>query len=492
MSKNISLTLSKLSLPVLNTVLTNRGQAFHISKTDAIKAVTILIDTGVVTLSEVENTAPSQASSLATNTRVDDDVKAKILQTQTDIAKAVEGVSRLQDTAKALLNDTQRQRVENETKFSELNTRLNNAVTSIQGVDYGKVESVIRTQVSELFDSFRKVTPREEVVTIANALPKCERKTAFDVFGDVCKYEHDGQDVDFSSFEIEVWSDPDAPALVDDYIFNPQHLHQALIALDDPLPDNVWLAGERGTGKSEFVAQVASRLGRRLFRVNFDEAIERAEFIGGNTIQNGNVVWKEGVITQAIQHTGAIILLDEIGFARAQNLAVLHALCERSPHRSIVIAETGVRIPVASHVVFFGADNSNGHGDASGNFAGVRDQNTAFLDRFSFTLRFDYLPQDEETYLICKRTGLSHDASETLVKFANTAREKARAGILTQPPSLRQLFAWARAIQKGVPVAIAFDNAIVNKFPADCEAELRGVFSATIDVQSLKSFLVKR
>jgi hypothetical protein len=57
-------------------------------------------------------------------------------------------------------------------------------------------------------------------------------------------------------------------------------------------------------------------------------------------------------------------------------------LCERSPHRSITIAETGERIKVASHVVFFGADNSNGHGDSSGNFAGVREQNTAFLDRF--------------------------------------------------------------------------------------------------------------
>jgi cobaltochelatase CobS len=269
------------------------------------------------------------------------------------------------------------------------------------------------------------------------------------------------------------------------------HLHQTLIALDDPLPDNLWLAGERGTGKSEFVAQVASRLRRKLFRVNFDEALERAEFIGGNTIQNGNVVWKEGVITQAIQHAGAIILLDEIGFARAQNLAVLHALCERSPNRSIVIAETGARIAVASHVVFFGADNSNGYGDTSGNFAGVRDQNTAFLDRFSYTLRFEYLPADKEVPLIVKRTGLSVDASEVLVKFANTAREKARAGLLTQPPSLRQLFAWARAIQKGVPVAIAFENSIVNKFPADAESELRGVFSATIDIQSLQSILTK-
>jgi hypothetical protein len=81
------------------------------------------------------------------------------------------------------------------------------------------------------------------------------------------------------------------------------------------------------------------------------------------------------------------------------------------------------------------------------------------------------------------------DATEILVKFANVAREKARAGLLTQPPSLRQLFAWARAIQKGIPIGVSFDSAIVNKFPADCESELRGIFSATIDVANLKSFL---
>ena len=137
-------------------------------------------------------------------------------------------------------------------------------------------------------------------------------------------------------------------------------------------------------------------------------------------------------------------------------------------------------------VVFFGADNSNGFGDSSGNFAGVRDQNTAFLDRFSFTLRFEYLPQDQEVDLVSKRTGLSVASSEIIVKFANVAREKARAGLLTQPPSLRQLFAFARAVRKGLPVSVAFENAIVNKFPQDCEAELRGVFSATVDVANFK------
>jgi len=315
-----------------------------------------------------------------------------------------------------------------------------------------------------------------------------ELKKARDLF-DITRYNVEVESVDFGDYPVEFWGHADAPARVDDYVFNPENLHQALIALKNPLPRNSWLAGERGTGKTEFVTQLANRLGRKLYRINFDEALERADFIGGNSIEAGSVVWKEGVITQAIQEAGAMILLDEIGFARPQNLAVLHSLCEHSIHRAIVIAETGKRIPVASHVAFFCADNSNGHGDASGNFAGVRDQNTAFLDRFGYTLRFEYLPFADEVALVEKRTGLARKACEVLVQFANVAREKAQAGLLTQPPSLRQILAWAEAVQEGLPVGIAFKNAIVNKFPADCEAELKGIFSATINVGDLKSYL---
>jgi MoxR-like ATPase len=224
-------------------------------------------------------------------------------------------------------------------------------------------------------------------------------------------------------------------------------------------------------------------------RINFDEGLESSAFIGANTIENGDVVWKAGTLTQAIQYAGSIILLDEVGFARPQNISKLHAVTERSVHRALEITETGELIPVATGVVFFAADNSTGHGDESGNFAGVREQNSAFLDRFSYTLRFNYLPEDQEVDLITKRTGLNGDATRSLVKFANTARSKARLGLLTQPPSLRQMFAWARAIKGGMPVGKAFNNAIVNKFPSECEAELRGIFAASIDAEKLKSYL---
>ncbi len=490
---NIKLELSKLPLPVLNSVLVANGLSAETNnKGGAIALVEDLINNGKVTLSEVQSAKPTVVSNVVANTNVPDDIRQSLVNAQSEITKKIDDVERIRETASNLLLDNLKVKGEIESKVEELELRIGNTLKSIQGVDYNVVESQIRAEASKLFDKFRKTTTKEELTIIANALPKCERKRVRDVFtGQVLSYQHQGENVDFSDYFVDVWNDPNAPARVDDYIFNPQHLHQALVALDDSLPDNVWLAGERGTGKTEFVTQLASRLGRRLYKVSFDEALERAEFIGGNTIENGNVVWKEGIITQAIQHTGALVLFDEIGFARAQNLAVLHAVTEHSPHRALTIAETGVRYPVASHVAFFCADNSNGHGDTSGNFAGVRDQNTAFIDRFSFTLNFQYLPQDDEIALVTNRTGLPYDASKILVTFANTAREKARAGLLTQPPSLRQLFAWARAIQKGVPVAIAFENAIVNKFPQDCESELRGIFSATIDTAQLKSYLTK-
>jgi hypothetical protein len=438
---------------------------------------------------------PDEVMSIAKNTApapkvggIDSDVRQQILDSNAkvhaalqDVVNAQTAISRVRDAVEGKLADV-------DVAFKRLDDKLTAKVNGLAAPDTSRISAEIQASVARLFDEFRKEVPVERLEEVAHSIPTFTTNRAGDIFP-VTTYRKDGEDVDFSDLTVAVWNDPQAPALVDDYIFSPEHLHQALVALDDPLPDNVWLAGERGTGKTEFVSQLAARLKRRLFRVNFDEALERADFIGGNTIADSNVVWKPGIITQAISHPGSIVLLDEIGFARAQSLAALHALCERSPHRSITIAETGQRIPVASHVVFFGADNSNGHGDSSGNFAGVREQNTAFLDRFSFTLRFEYLSPVQEAGLVAQRTGLSLRASEILVGFVNVAREKARVGLLTQPPSLRQLFAWARAVKRGIPVRTAFTNAIVNKFPGDCEPELTTLFLSHVDEASFKQSL---
>lgn len=473
---NIKRQLSLLPLGILDATLVNHGLPRSGSKDDAIAAIERLIVDGKTSLQEVRATATggtfaapaTSASTVNINhlNELNQQVDSRIRTLQNDLS-----------ALNASIEDVHQIAIDSKKKVEGIKPPT---------LDESRIATQIQHEVSKLFDSFRTEVPRERIAEIAQSVPKFDIKPARDVFGaSFTKYSG----VDFGDLEVGVWSDPDAPEVIDDYIFSPEHLHQTLIALDDPLPDNIWLAGERGTGKTEFVTQVAARLGRRLYRINFDEALERADFIGGNTIENGNVVWKPGIIVQAIQHPGAIVLFDELGFARAQALATLHSLCERSHNRSVTISETGERFRVAPHVVFFAADNSNGHGDHSGNFAGVREQNTAFIDRFSFTIRFEYLRPDDEASLIVTRTGISRDAADIIVKLAGVSREKARAGLLTQPPSLRQLFAFARAVKKGIPVETAYRNAVINKFPADCESELAGVFSATVNPADFKSAL---
>ena len=351
------------------------------------------------------------------------------------------------------------------------------------------VGASVRDAVATILAPFQATATPEVLAAVVASVP-AGKTTARALFGD-CAYSVDGETVDFGNLEVSVWGDAAAPARLDDYVFDKRYLHESLVALGQSLPLNCWLAGERGTGKTEFVTQLASRLGRKLYRINFDEAIERLDFIGGNIVDAGSVVFKQGVLAQAIQHAGALVLLDEISFARAQSIAVLQSICEPSVHRGVMINETGQRIPVHPSVAFFCADNTNGYGDASGNFTGTRDQNSAFIDRFSYTFEFNYLPAADEANLIHKRSGLNLDAAHIIVRFANVAREKSKSGMLTQPPSLRQLFAWAAAVRDGIPVTSAFDSAVIKKYPADCAAELLAVFTATVDVAKFKSFLGK-
>jgi cobaltochelatase CobS len=496
----ISQALSLIQTGKLNAALVQTGYGSEVSadKVHVVSILTDVVNKGGITVDEIRNLVPLSTAVInakQSNAPATDSSAALVNDALTEVRSSQALVTSTNTLASRALDESRQLRG---TVISRVDTierdmikRLDTEVSKITGVDYGKIDNAIHVEVGKLFKSLKQTITPDQLQTIANSVAVFETRKASEIFPAPLVYEQDGEVVNFEDLEVLVWNDSEACAVVDDYVFDPANLHQALCALSDALPDNVWLAGERGTGKTAFCEQLSARLKRKLFRINFDEAMERSEFIGGNIVKNGSVEWKAGIIAQAISHTGSLVLLDEIGFARAQNLAALHALCERSANRAIVIAETGVRIPVASHVAFFCADNSNGHGDQSGNFTGVRPHNSAFIDRFSYTLEFEYLPHDKEVALINKRTGLNADAADVLVTFANVAREKARAGVLTQPPSLRQLFAWARAVTKGIPTVTAFRSAIVNKFPADCEPELVGIFTATVDTVEFKKFLTK-
>jgi len=465
------MNLSLISIKRLNTVLQQHGLPPEVTKTRAVKEVESLLERGII--SEVDITS------------------AEVVEYMPTIPVYTADVSGLQRAIDALSEKVSMSLEVGNSALTEVASLDERICTVAEGVSRGADMTSIRHEVAKLFDSFKTAHSTEEMTAIADSLlPEIKVMKVKDVFkGNKTSYTFNGESVDFGNMNVNVYND-DAPTCLSDYVFNPQHLHSALIALHAPnIPINCWLGGERSTGKTEFVTQLANRLGRKLYRINFDEAMERAEFIGGDSVKDGTVFWREGILTKAIQHDGAIVLLDELSFARPNALATLHSIVEPNPNRGLNIAETGKKINVKKDVVFFVADNTLGYGDASGSFHGTREMNTALLDRFGFKLKFDYLGVDDETKLIASRIGVHKEVAYAIVKFANSARQKVASGVLTQPPSLRSLQAWAIGVKSGLPVALAFNNAIIRSYPEDCHAELQAIYTAMIDVAKLKSFI---
>ena len=466
------MNLSLISIKRLNAVLTKHGLEAQVAKTRAVKEVESLLERGLITEHDI------------TSAEVVEYTPTTPVHTTTDtsgLQRAIDALSAKVATSIDIGNTAL-------TEVASLDERI---CTVAEGISRGADMTSVRHEIAKLFDSFRTKATPEEMTAIADSLPvEITSMKAKDVFkGNKTSYTYNGESVEFGNMDVIVYND-DAPTRLGDYVFNPQHLHSALIALHAPnIPINCWLGGERSTGKTEFVTQLANRLGRKLYRINFDEAMERAEFIGGDSVKDGTVFWREGILTKAIQHDGAIVLLDELSFARPNALATLHSIVEPNPNRGLNIAETGKKISVKRDVVFFVADNTLGYGDASGSFHGTREMNTALLDRFGFKLKFDYLGVDDETKLIASRIGVHKEVAYAIVKFANSARQKVASGVLTQPPSLRSLQAWAIGIKSGLPIALAFNNAIVRSYPEDCHAELQAIYTAMIDVAKLKSFI---
>lgn len=348
------------------------------------------------------------------------------------------------------------------------------AERSVQGLQsrLQSIDALITQRIEAGFGAFKsaidQVPGAAEKVADMTGLGVIDRRPAFEVFG-VRVDDAEGNDT-----LVDVWNHPDAPAVADDYVFDPSALRWALIAADQAcqsipaIPPNVWLAGDRGTGKTQFASQFAARTGRGLVRINFDRHLERLDFIGSKGLVDGETVWQDGTFLRAFKRPGTVILLDEFGFANPANVANLQALLE--PAASVTY--DGIRHSRALGVLVFAADNSTGSGDTSGRFRGVQEQNVALLDRFAATVTFEFLPFATEISLIMSRTGVDYGLAFDIVSLLAECRRKTASGDVIDAPSLRQAFALAVAIKAGLKRHDAFNSVVVAKAPAESKSAL--------------------
>ena len=75
-----------------------------------------------------------------------------------------------------------------------------------------------------------------------------------------------------------------------------------------------FITGLSGNGKTFGVEQAAAQLKRDLIRVNITIETDEDDLIGGFRLVNGETVWHNGPVIEALQK-GAVLLLDEVDLA---------------------------------------------------------------------------------------------------------------------------------------------------------------------------------
>lgn len=160
----------------------------------------------------------------------------------------------------------------------------------------------------------------------------------------------------------------------------------------------IWITGLSGNGKTQMVEQACANTGREFIRVNFTIETDENDLIGGWRIQNGETVFHEGPIVQALRK-GAVLLLDEVDAGHTNRLLTLQPILEG---KGVLIKATGEWVEPSEGFQVFATSNTKGRGSEDGKFIGTNIMNGAFLDRFCGMIEQDY-PNIEHEEMILKR-----------------------------------------------------------------------------------------
>tara|TARA_B100001059_G_scaffold236334_1_gene286262 strand:- start:532 stop:1635 length:1104 start_codon:yes stop_codon:yes gene_type:complete len=206
----------------------------------------------------------------------------------------------------------------------------------------------------------------------------------------------------------------------------------------------VFVTGMSGNGKTLSVEQACATLGRELIRVNLTIETDEDDLIGGFRLVNGNTVWHNGPVIEALER-GAILLLDEIDLA-SNKVMCLQSILEG---KGVFLKKTGQYVKPAAGFNVIATANTKGKGSDDGRFIGTNVLNEAFLERFALTFEQEYpTPKVEQRIL----EGISHELGledrefcEKLAQWADIIRKTFNDGGIDEVISTRRLVHIIRA-----------------------------------------------
>ena len=205
-----------------------------------------------------------------------------------------------------------------------------------------------------------------------------------------------------------------------------------------------FITGLSGNGKTFGVEQACAQLGRELIRVNITVETDEDDLIGGFRLVNGETVWHNGPVIEALQR-GAILLLDEVDLA-SNKILCLQSILEG---KGVFLKKIGTWVEPTAGFNVIATANTKGKGSDDGRFIGTNVLNEAFLERFPVTFEQEYpTPATEIKILLRDAASLGkHDENfcQRLVDWADIIRKTFFDGGVDELISTRRLVHILRA-----------------------------------------------
>jgi MoxR-like ATPase len=237
----------------------------------------------------------------------------------------------------------------------------------------------------------------------------------------------------------------------------------------------VFITGLSGNGKTTMVEQVAAKLRRECIRVNISIETDEDDLIGGNTLHDGNVIYREGPVLMAMRR-GAVLLIDEID--RGSNkLMCLQSILEGKPFFN---KKTGEMIYPEKGFTIIATANTKGRGTEDGRFIAAQILDEAFLERFPITVEQEYPSVAVEKRIINNKMEfygrVDTDFADKLVNWAEIIRKTFVEGGVDEIISTRRLvnIVQAYSIFEDREEAIKY---CINRFDEDTKSAFMDLYT---------------
>jgi MoxR-like ATPase len=205
-----------------------------------------------------------------------------------------------------------------------------------------------------------------------------------------------------------------------------------------------FITGLSGNGKTFGVEQACAQLNRELIRVNITIETDEDDLIGGFRLIDGNTVWHNGPVTEALER-GAVLLLDEIDLA-SNKILCLQPILEGN---GIFLKKIGKFVQPKAGFNVVATANTKGKGSDDGRFIGTNVLNEAFLERFPVTFEQEYPPVSVEKKIlggIAAKLGVTDtEFIKRLVDWGDIIRKTFYDGGIEEIISTRRLVHIVRA-----------------------------------------------